>query len=473
MILRDRFITVSLVAALGLLLTSIAQAQEASLSPQEMAQRTLHRRAVEAAIWGMPLVSVEAMRQAFFRDAGAKNNDIVYYSTKADWKFQVTTPQASTFYVFFMISMKDGPLVLEIPPAEGAGLFGVLNDAWHVPLAEVGPRGEDGGKGGKYLLIPPGYKDAVPPGYIPVRFNTYNGYCLLRAIPETTSEDDIGKAMAMVKSLRLYPLSQAADPPAQKHVDMTGRLFDGIAHFDDTFYDSLAAMVNEEPMQPRDMVAMQMLKTIGIEKGKPFRPDAGTRLILKDAVREAHAEFIRTVMDQPPFAEGSDWHLPGSLVGPETGFSYELDGRLDYDARGSLFYLVFSPPKNLGAATFYLMGTRDANDATLRGEKTYRLRVPPNVPARQFWAVTVYDLETAGFIRESPRVEMNSFEQIEKNPDGSVDVYFGPEAPVGKELNWVYTSPGGRWFAFFRWYGPEKAVFDKTWVLPDIEEVKR
>src|SRR5271163_3346474 len=108
---------------------------------KELAKRTLQRRAVEAVIWGMPIVSVDAMRQAFFRDAGAKYGDIIYFSKPSDWKFQFTTPNASTRYVYFNFNLKNGPVVLEVPPTVGAGLFGSLLDAWQKPLADVGPEG--------------------------------------------------------------------------------------------------------------------------------------------------------------------------------------------------------------------------------------------------------------------------------------------------------------------------------------------
>jgi hypothetical protein len=91
------------------------------------------------------------------------------------------------------------------------------------------------------------------------------------------------------------------------------------------------------------------------------------------------------------------------------------------------------------------------------------------VPARQSWALTVYDLDTAAFIREAPTVGIDSYQATEKNPDGSVDVHFGPHAPGGKARNWIFTAPGKRWFTFFRFYGPEKPVLDKSWALPDIE----
>jgi hypothetical protein len=188
--------------------TQTGTTTKSTFSPADLAERTIYRRAVEAAIWGMPLVAFDAMRQAFPRDAGAKYNDVVYWSRQADWKVQVTTPNASSWYVYIAINTKDGPVVLDVPPAAGAGLFGSMNDSWQIPQADVGPTGEDQGKDGKYLLLPPGYKDSVPDGYFPVRFNTYNGYSILRAIPVTMSDADVAKALGLVKKTRMYLLAQ-------------------------------------------------------------------------------------------------------------------------------------------------------------------------------------------------------------------------------------------------------------------------
>jgi hypothetical protein len=164
--------------------------------------------------------------------------------------------------------------------------------------------------------------------------------------------------------------------------------------------------------------------------------------------------------------------VPGGGVGPKTAFTFQTADRLDIDERGMLFFLGCAPPKKLGAASFYVFGMHDAQGEPLRGDRTYRLHVPANVPARQFWAVTVYDLATAAFIRDAPRVELNSYQEIQKNADGSVDVFFGPSAPSGKGANWVYTATGKQWFTAFRFYGPEKALFEKTWKLPDIAAAK-
>jgi hypothetical protein len=422
----------------------------------------------------MPIVSFDAMRQAYFRDAGAKYNDIVYWSKPADWMVQVTTPNASSYYVYINFNTKDGPVVLDVPPAAGAGLFGSMNDAWQAPQADIGPAGEDQGKGGRYLILPPGFKSGVPVRYFPVHFETYNGYSILRAIPASSSDADVAKALDLVKKIRVYPLTQAPNPPAQRYIDMSGKMFDGLAKFDDSFYDSLARMVNEEPVQTRDLAVMGQLRSLGIEKDKTFKPDAATRAIFKKTIAEAHDWFMKSVAVGETWWPDTRWILSGKGTGPKTEFTFQTADGLDVDERGMIFFLACAPPKKLGAATLYIGAYRDAKGEPLQGGKSYHLRVPPNVPAKQFWAVTVYDLETAGFIREAPRLSVDSYQNTHKNADGSVDIYFGPKAkvPAGKESNWVYTAPGKPWFTFFRFYGPEKAALDKTWIMGDIEEIK-
>lgn len=435
----------------------------------ELTERTLHRRAVEAAIWGMPIVSFDAMRQAFLRDAGAKYNDIVFWSAPADWQLQITTPNASANYVFIAINTKNGPLVLDIPEAVGAGLYGSINDSWQTPLADIGPKGDDAGKGGRYLLLPPGHSDEVPDDFIPVHMNTFGGYSALRVIPESSSHADVAKALALVQRMSVYLLAQAAGPPEQHYIDMSDRLFDGIVRFDETFYESLARMIQEEPVRPRDLVAMGQLRSLGIEKRKLFHPDELTCTVLDGAIIEAHEIFKHAVTVGEPYWPGVQWMVPGEGEAAATAFTFQTDDRLEIDERAMTFFLGCAPPKKLGAASVYLWATHDERGELLEGSNTYRLHIPPDVPAKQFWAVTVYDLDTAAFIRESPRVELNSFdENVVVNGDGSVDVYFGPSALEAQRSNWVYTAPGERWFAAFRFYGPLTPLAEKTWALGDF-----
>lgn len=437
----------------------------------ELNQQALQRRAIDAAIWGMPIVSVNAMRRAFFRDAEANYNDIVFWSKPSDWKNQTTTPVDSVRYVYFNFNTKDGPVVLEVPPAVGAGLFGSLLDAWQAPLADVGPEGEDQGKGGKYLLLPPDFTVDTPPGYIVVQPPTFNGYALFRAITKSSSEADVSDAIALIKKLRLYPLDKAGGPPEQHFVDMTGRLFDGIVRFDESFYSSLAQMISEEPVLARDRAMMGLLLPLGIEKGKEFKPDTTTQAVLAQSAREAHAWLMNGLLTyRTPHWPDSRWAFVAAPVAIETAFTFERTNYLDVDARGIGFFSFYAPPKKLGAATFYVGTFKDANGDLLRGEESYKLHVPPNVPAQQFWALTLYDRETCGFIRDMPRVGLDSYDQkMQRSPDGSVDIYIGPKPPAGKEANWIPTASGRGWFPFFRFYGPEKRLFEKTWKLPDIE----
>ncbi|WP_461600049.1 DUF1214 domain-containing protein, partial [Achromobacter marplatensis] len=452
-------------------LPEAARAQDSPLpSAQQVASQALHRRAVEAVIWGMPIVSVDAMREAFFRDAGAKYGDIVYWSKGSDWKNQTTTPNSTSLYIYFNFNTKDGPVVLDFPAAAGAGLFGTMLDAWETPLTDVGPKGADKGKGGKYIILPPDYKGAIPAGHIAVRSSTFNGYALFRAIPASSADSDIAAAIALVKKLRLYPHAAQSHPPEQHFIDMAGKLFDAIVPFDETFYVRLARMINEEPVQTRDLVAMGQLLTLGIEKGKAYKPDPASAPALKLAAKDAHAGFIAALNKGEPWWAGSMWVLPENL-GPKTAFSFQTPDYLGVDGRGMIFFLAYAPPAELGSATFYLTGVHDAQGHSLEGSKTYRLRIAPDVPASQFWAVTVYDLDSAGFIRESPRVGLDAYQNLRKNQDGSIDVYFGPTPPAGEESNWIYTAPHQRWFSMFRFYGPMKPIFDKTWRLGDIEPV--
>jgi hypothetical protein len=319
-----------------------------SFSANDLARRTIERRAVEAVIWGMPLVNTDAMRQAYFRDVGAKYNDICYFSKPADWKFQVTTPNASTNYVYFNYNLKDGPVVVEIPAAVGAGLLGSMVNAWDEPMTDIGPAGEDQGKGGKYLLLPPDFKGETPPGFFALKYPTYNGYALYRAIRAGSTDADVAAALALVKKLRVYPLAQQAKPPEQRFIDIHGKTFDGIAEFDERFFDRLNRMVQEEPVLPRDRAAMGMLMSIGIEKGKDFKPDAATQNILRGAAQEAQAQFVVALTSySQPWWPDRKWSPPDPR-GVKTGFTYQTADTLDVDARGWANFAAFAMPKKDG-----------------------------------------------------------------------------------------------------------------------------
>ncbi|WPU64329.1 DUF1254 domain-containing protein [Peredibacter starrii] len=442
-----------------------------SFAQDKVDPKLQEQNAYKAALWGMPIVSFDAMREAYQRDAKAKYNDIVYWSRPADSKLQITTPNNSTLYVYINYNLTNGPVVISVPEAKNIGLFGSMNDAWQVPLADIGPKGEDKGKGGKYLLIPPEYKGDIPVGYINVNALTMNGYAIFRVIPKSFEDKDLKKAVSLIKTVRAYPLAEAVYPPKQRYIDMAGKEFNGLVTYDSSYFTRLSRMINEENVHARDTFAMDQLKTIGIERGKNFTPDTKSEPMLTNAAKKAQQFFMTSATEMNPFFPKSHWLAPDP-IGPKTGFSYMEGDKLAIESRGLVFFLACAPPKNLGAASIYVAGFKDNKDQLFMGEKNYRLHVPAKVPVNQYWSATVYDSETAGFIINSPKQTVDSFNQkLAKNADGSVDIYFGPKAPEGKMENWIYTQPGKRWFTFFRFYGPEEAIKNKSWKLPDIENV--
>ncbi|HEV3080465.1 MAG TPA: DUF1254 domain-containing protein [Gemmataceae bacterium] len=450
-----------------------------AFTPAELAERTRHRRAVEAVIWGMPAVNYDFMYQAAVRDAkaGAGSNKIVYWSRLSDWKNQTLTPNPDAVYFMPFFDTKDvGPVVLDIPPAdEGGSITGSVMDCWQAALEDVGPAGVDKGKGGKYLILPPGYKEKVPEGYIALPSDNFQGYALVRSILQTGDDAGVARAVAYARRVKLYPLSQAHNPRETIFVDASDVVFEANISYDSRFFESLDRMVQREPWLTRDKAMIDALKSIGIEKGKPYRPDEATRRILNAAADEAHAWLdLKYQTMFSPYYEGRRWALPMSselIEGLQTQFSNP--DSYPVESRGVVYTMAFFSPKRSGAGSFYLMAIKDRQGQPFDGGSAYRLTVPADAPVKQFWSATAYDRATHGLIRDMKWSSRSSQTPgLEKNADGSVDVYFGPKAPADKESNWVPTKAGGQFEVLFRFYGPEKPLFDKTWKLSDIEKIE-
>lgn len=468
-----------LAAALALPACQPAWAQDRLADrPAEMAgvPSAFERRAVEVALWGMPIVSFNAMREAFFRDAGARYNDLVYWSRPSDHLNQTTTPNSTSHYVYANINLSDGPVVFELPPSGETALYGNLHSAWQVPVEDFGPAGVDKGLGGRFLLTPPGYDGPVPPGMRAIAMPTRNGYFLLRPTPRSSKPRAAAQTNALIRQLRLYPLAASANPPLQRAIDMSGKLFDAITALDASFYERLARMLGEEAPDRRDMAMRGMLASLGIEPGKPFAPAPEQRLALERGAAQARAEMIAMVLSRrAAWWPGSQWGTSAGLIDiGKAGFTYEQDGALRLDDRARTFFYAFAMPRRFGAATFYLTQTADGEGRTLDGDQAYVLHVPADVPARDFWAINAYDLETSGFLRGAGSVGTDSNRRdLVRNKDGSVDIVFSAQPPTGAKANWVALVPGRRWTAMFRLYGPGPALFDKSWRLPDIVKQPR
>jgi hypothetical protein len=446
------------------------------LTAEALATRAVARRAVEAVIWGIPAVNFDLMYQSFVRAAKGGVNQVAYWSRIPDWKNQTLTPNPDTIYFMPFFNTKDvGPMVLEIPPADEGSITGTIMNCWQEALEDVGPAGLDKGAGGKYLITPPGFTDKAPDGYLHLPSANNQGYALLRSILKSRSPADIARAVDYGKRIRLYPLSRAATPAQTAFVDAVDVVFDGVIPYDVRFFESLDRMVQAEPWLERDRAMIDPLRSIGIEQGKPFTPDQKAREVFASAGAEARAWFdVRYETGYAPYNSGSRWFFPADesyVEAVTTGFT-QTD-IYPTDARGTVYYFVFSSVKHPGAGQYYLFVTRDKDGDPLDGAATYRLRVPPKPPVRQYWSAVLYDFATHALIRDMPHASKSSQSPgLETNADGSVDVYFAPTPPAGKEANWVPTDANGRFEALFRFYGPDKPLFERTWKLPDIEKVR-
>lgn len=456
------------------LLAGMSGAAGGDFSPEALNSRMIERRAVEAVIWGLPAVNTDLMLQAMQSSTQAKENEMVFWSRPVNWKNQTLTPNPDSIYFMSFWNVKDGAVVIEIPPAEGGSIAGNFVTIWQVPLEDAGPYGADQGKGGKYLILPPGHTGETPAGYIPLQSDTYSGFALLRSNLASHSDADVGKSVAYGKQIKIYPLAKAANPPATKFTDAYDIMFDSTIKYDASFFRNLDRVVQNEPWIQRDRAMIDSLRTLGIEKGKPFSPDAATDEILASAAREAHAVLSqRYDAGFPVINEGIRWFpaaMPEMVKAASTG--YADPNAYAVDARGVTYTLGFTGIKRLGTAQFYLMTSKDKDGDAFDGGSTYRLTVPANAPVQQYWSATVYDRETHALVKNMPRASVASnATNVQKNSDGSVDVWFGPTAPAGKESNWVPTDPARKFELLFRLYGPDKPLFDKTWKLPDVEMI--
>ncbi len=436
-----------------------------------------HARAVEAVIWGMPAVNYDLMLQQMLTKTPGKVGQVIYWGRPLDSKNQTLTPNPDALYFMVFFNTKAGPIVLDLPPATANGSFNAnIVTLWQMPLEDAGLMGIDKGKGGKFVVLPPGYKDKVSAGYLPLQSDTLGGYMLFRANLKSHSDADVAASIAYGKQMRVYPLSAAEHPPATVFTDVKDIDFDSTIQYDSTFFDHLNNIIQSEFWIDRDRVMIDQLAGLGIEKGKPFQPGDDTRALLTSAAQDART-FLYAKYDAgfPPFFSAtSRWMYPtypALVQAAQTGYA-DLN-TYPVDDRGVAYSYAFIGLKRLGAGQMYLISIKDKNGSAFDGAKSYKLTVPPNAPVSQYWSVTAYDRDIHTLLKGMPRASRSSqIPELQKNPDGSVDIYFAPKAPAGKDANWVPTDPARNFELMFRAYGPTPAFFQKQWILPDVALVQ-
>ncbi|WP_163407079.1 DUF1254 domain-containing protein [Flavobacterium ajazii] len=451
---------------------------DAKPSTEDLDYQVKYHRAFEAVLWALPAVDIYRFRAAAIEDLGYKDNDIIAYSKVATPKLEAITANSSTPYITAFSDLSVGPTVLEIPAAGADGsLYGQVVDHWQLTIADIGPSGLDKGKASKYLFTPPNYKGTIPSGYLHVASPSYRIAFAFRSVraPGKSVED----AYAYAKRLKMYRLSEASNPPTQKFIDPSNQRYATLPFFNDKYFNDVQAIFSLENANPKDKVIMGMLASLGIEHGKKeYAPDEKTKKAMNQGAVDAYFYMLKLWDNYPKsWLYWPDRHYASLMQADKNkAFTYEYDNSIDIETRALQYFQCTYVPKILSAnpATQYIMCMNDFKGNLLEAGKTYKVDVPANMPVKQFWALTVYDKGTYSFIySKSNRTTLSTYDlpNMKKNPDGSIPIYVGPEAPAGFENNWIPTR-NKRPMPMFRLYGPTEEFNNKTFKMPDFELVE-
>lgn len=435
-----------------------------------------YSRAVAAYRFWYPTVSLEGILNGNRAIGLADGKQIGIASTgprQVGFTLNSDTPYGSA-----TIDVANGPWVIELPPGPYIGLVNDHNQGWVMDLGLPGP---DAGRGGRHLVLPPGYRGAVPAGYHIGRSGTMKNLLAVRALPVG---GDIDRAMNALRAIKVYPFGNPG--AALGFVDTTTTKMDSTSlRWEDNiqFWQVLARIVQDEPTNETYRPQYGELAALGIQKGKPFAPDARMTAILERAAKAGRDQmlvsaFASTRPDRIAWPDRK-WEWVG-LIGDNGDF--RMPWGVDLEARDRWFAqaIVASPAmfrRTAGAGSLYWLSARDRSGAFLDGGKSYRLTIPTPVPGRLFWSVTVYDAETRSQVQtDQDKAALRSMFELKEASaagSGSVTLWFGPNPPPPAEQGrWIKTTPGKGWFAYFRIYGPEAPAFDGTWKPGDFEEAR-
>lgn len=456
------------------------------------------QRATQAAIYYMPAVAQVDFIKATVR-AGGDYDTVNFVTEPFGSNKGFLTANDTTAYAWGTISTKEGAMVVEVPPmTDKIDYFGSFISAWHVPMVDVGSKGADEGKGGKYLFLPPSYDgkhgtaaELEAKGYLIVPgMDGHDASFSFR--PTLLNGATHAEAGEHAKGIKIYSLSEEVkgDIEPTEYLDATDLPYDCLPYYNMTFIEDIYDVVQNNPIREKDRAIYSMLQSIGIKKGEAFDPTPIQKKAALEGLELAYAymqkKFVTEgetvaplwVKDGKKLSEWSFWNF-----GPqaELGFPFEDGEEILIDKRAASYFYVTFLPNKLGGATFYLTGLRDSDGNMLNGKDTYKLNVPDDVPAKDFWSAIVYNMETKNFNRHGGRVGASTkdLDEMVKNDDGSVDVYYAPNldnVPEGFEANWVTTessTEANDWFFLFRLYRPETNDWFKTWMLNDVQNISK
>jgi hypothetical protein len=447
-------------------------------------QELLFEHGVQAYLWALPALNVYAMKEGSEKAFGKGYNVLPIFKERMNAKTMIATPNFDVISALGYLDLKqDGPMIIEVPP----GLDGILDDFWQRPIrsevqidgrdwaGDVGSAGPDHGNGGKYLILPPDYREPVPSGYLTYRSGTYGVFVVCRTFFKDPKQ--LSEPVKIMEKTRIYPLGQGATAKPMQFPDASAKPASMLYPQDGNAFDLLSRFIDREYVNPSDMEMRGVLAGIGIIQGKPFKPDAATLDVLDKAARTAsrigHALSYQPSAMVPNglYYANRHWINPLPNNANFTADTYNI-----LNARAAFFTYMYSTSlamtadtENTGAK--YPAAYVDADGNFLRGSQAYVLHLPPNVPATTFWSIAVYDPITgSGLDNGQSFPSLSTMDKPVQNADGSTDIYFGPKSP-GSDKNWIATVPDRGWFTLLRLYGPTKAFLDQSWKPDDIKRV--
>lgn len=432
-------------------------------------------RGVEVFLNGIPAASLEGIRRGLAEVGATACNAGVITDRLMDSNPLFLTANTDTVYAIAMLDIgRDGPTVIEVPPGCGPG---TVDDAWFRFVVDLGAPGPDRGAGGTYLIVPPGYDGERPDGWFVAESPSAVNLVILRGFLVDGKPD--ASVRLFESGVKVYPFASRENPPAMEWTSISGAVLNTVHANDFSFYEEVAHVIESEPVDLIDPETRGLFSSIGIAKGTPFAPDERMRRILTDAVAVGNgtARALAFQARERAFFLYDDRQWTNPMPGGDFRFLRDGgDGGRFLDARTVFYYLatVNTPAmalKMVGKGSQYAAAMVDSAGDPFDGGRTYRLRLPADAPAADFWSVVAYDPQTRSELQSGqPLPSRNSKrDALAYNEDGSVDIVFGPEEPAELASNWIQTVEGKGWFVLLRLYGPLESWFDGTWKPGDIE----
>ncbi len=448
----------------------------------------LYHEAVQTYLWAMPALNMEAMKEGSEAKFGKGYNVLPIFKERLNAKTLITTPNSDVIYALGYLNLKqDGPLVIDAPP----GLQGILDDFFQRPIcsvgnidgrqwcADVGLPGPDKGKGAKYLILPPDFKGDAPKGYLVYKSRTYGVFVFWRGFFQDPKQ--LEAPVNTMEQTKIYPLGKQASAKPMQFPDASNVPINMLMPHDSSAYDMLQRFIDSEYPDPSDMDMRGVLQAIGIVQGQAFSPDAHAREVLTRAAQRATdiGHYISYVYlgTLPGGMYYKDRHYVNGFPPVPGNPTFTAPTYTDLAQRAGFFTTAYSTSPvmaisvaNLGSK--YPTAFKDADDNYLSGDNSYKMHLPGNIPAKLFWSVTLYNADNAsGLDNGQPFPSINKMDKPATNPDGSIDLYFGPKSP-GEGKNWIATVTGRGFFVMLRLYAPTQPFFDQSWKPDDVVKIQ-